>query len=156
MAKKKKIFKNLKEECDFMWSLLIKATAGFASEVNGESECRLQSHHITGKSSLGLRYSVLNGYCCSEGQHKFGFHHTGRAEGYRSIVEQQRGKDIWDKLSVVKRLPSKKLNQYHLQLLVQLKEYELSITEFYESKDYKTKAVRDKYEYVISLIKKIK
>jgi hypothetical protein len=92
--------KLLEKENDVLWSRLVKLRAGECSEYSGRSAGYfLASHHLRGKSGLhyGIRWEPLNGYCCTSGEHKFGFHGTGR-EKYEKVVKAQRGQDIFDRL----------------------------------------------------------
>ncbi len=89
--------KQLKKYCDDLWSLCVKARAGFKSELSGKTEM-LNAHHLRGKSNYALRYSLINGFCCTGGEHIFGFHHTGRREQYEERVKLIRGKDIFERI----------------------------------------------------------
>lgn len=90
----------LKKYCDRLWSLLIKVRAGYKSEYSGKAEV-LNAHHLRGKKSLALRYSLENGYCCTAGEHKFGFHSIANNHKYESRVKEQRGADIFKRLEAV-------------------------------------------------------
>jgi len=69
------------DACDELWSLIIKGRAGNVSELSGKGGA-LHAHHLFGKSSLRLRYDLDNGIACTQGEHKFGFHHASRAADY--------------------------------------------------------------------------
>ena len=70
-----------KINCDklalMMWSELVKANAGYKSEISGLID-NLQSHHIFGKTgkSRCLRYSLRNGICLTAGEHNWFAHGT--------------------------------------------------------------------------------
>lgn len=98
--------KDLKKECDLLWSETIKARAGYKSELSGKTE-RLNSHHLKGKNSYALRYSLENGFCCTSGEHNFGFHNTERRASFEERVKRLRGADIFERLEKLKWCKSK-------------------------------------------------
>lgn len=89
--------KTLKTQCDQLWAKVIKARAGHKSEISGKTDS-LHAHHLRGKSSYRLRYELDNGVCCTAGEHFFGFHVTGRREGYEKIIARQRRPDLFEYL----------------------------------------------------------
>jgi len=136
-----------KEWCDFLWSLLVKAIAGFKSEISGDTE-DLQSHHLAGKPNFLLRYIVLdNGICITKGQHHFGFHHAGRVELYRSYAKKLRGEDIYEKLELLKNRNDKiSLATIEEFLIKQLVPFNEKIIYYYQAKEYKSVKVIKMYE----------
>ena len=94
LRKTKSRNKELKEECDALWSDLIKHRANWKSEISGRTE-KLHSHHLRGKSNYRLRYDLDNGVCCTSGEHFYGFHVAGRREQYEQIIALKRRKDIF-------------------------------------------------------------
>ena len=95
--------KPTQKEVDELWSILIKLRAGNKSELSGKTE-GLNSHHLRGKSCRALRYSLDNGFCCTKGEHFFGFHHISRYEDYEGRVKLLRGKYIFQKLRDLKKV----------------------------------------------------
>ena len=93
--------KLLEDECDRLWSYLVKLKAGFKSELSGKTG-GLDSHHLLGKPNYRLRYEVSNGMCLTSGEHFFTAHNAGRYEDFRRRVMELRGKDIFDKLYQLK------------------------------------------------------
>jgi hypothetical protein len=112
--------KDVKSECDKLWSKLIKLRAGMKSELSGKTD-RLHSHHLIGKSCYALRYSLENGICVTAGEHKFGFHHAGRQFAYNEKVKELRGSDIFEKLSLLKNQKCKDLKLMKLFLENEIK-----------------------------------
>jgi hypothetical protein len=142
-----------KEWCDFLWSLLVKALAGFKSEISESTET-LNSHHLAGKPNYWLRYIELdNGICITQGEHKWGYHHTGRAESYREHTKKLRGVDIYERLEWLK---NKKevigLAAVERFLLEKLAGFNKEIIDYYQSKDYKSKKVIGMYEKLFKSI----
>lgn len=103
MAKKK----SLKKECDELWALLVKAKAGYKSEISGKEgrqiggESILHAHHIKGKPNYRLRYEITNGVCLTAGEHKFGVHVEGRKASYEKRIAEAKGKKVMDKLASI-------------------------------------------------------
>lgn len=123
MIIKRQTNKDLKKECDRLWRLCIRKRAGNKSELSGRTEV-LQCHHLRGKPNLLLRYSLDNGFCCTKGEHFYGFHHTGRRASYEERVKILRGKDIFDKLEAMKNINAKQdLNLIKITLEMELKGY---------------------------------
>lgn len=88
----------LKTQCDKLWAEIIKARAGYQSEISGKTK-GLNAHHIAGKPNLKLRYDFDNGICITGGEHIFGIHHAGREQEYREKIKRVRGADIYERLS---------------------------------------------------------
>ena len=61
-------FKNKRRGADRLWADIIKARAGYKSEISGKTE-NLQAHHVHKKPNLALRYSLDNGICLTAGEH---------------------------------------------------------------------------------------
>lgn len=93
------------KECDRLWALLVKARAGYQSEISGRRE-GLNSHHLLGKSGrhAGLRWEPLNGVSCTSGEHFFGFHHAGNRSKYEEIINRLRGGNLFEKLEELARM----------------------------------------------------
>jgi len=148
--KPKKLFNTKKKECDFLWSTLIKARAGFVSELCG-SEGSLQSHHIIGKRNLSLRYSILNGFCCLAGEHNY-FLHGDNPNSVVMTMKEKKGSSIYTELEVVKNSKSVPMTAYYDYLLSELKPHRLAIKFWYEFQEYKTKAANDRYKHLLGLL----
>lgn len=86
-----------KKQVDKVWADCVKARAGYKSEISGKTE-NLHAHHLRGKSSYRLRYELENGVCCTSGEHFFGFHVTGRREGYEKMIAAKRRPDLFEYL----------------------------------------------------------
>lgn len=125
MTKRKLKPKITIKECDTLWAKLIKLRAGNKSELSGKTE-RLNAHHLAGKPNYWLRYMELdNGFCCTAGEHIFGFHHAGRFMSYIKKVQALRGADIYERLEAIKSKSVKiSLTEVKEFLETQLKEYE--------------------------------
>ena len=95
------IHKTLKKECDKLWALAVKARAGNKSEYSGKDGV-LHAHHICGKNSYALRYSLENGVALTAGEHKFIAHRADRAETFRSFVLKHKGADFYEKMEMLK------------------------------------------------------
>jgi len=93
-------------QCDDLWREIIKAKAGYRSELSGkmadpENGIYLQSHHILQKPNRRLRYELENGICITKGEHNWGAH-GGRQEEFRRKIQAIRGADIFDRLYLLK------------------------------------------------------
>jgi len=81
-----------------LWSEIVKANAGYVSEISGATE-NLNSHHIFGKSGKAkcLRYALPNGICITAGEHNFQAHGTPEnAKTFINRVKVERMDDyIW-------------------------------------------------------------
>ena len=51
------------KRCDELWSKVVKVQANYKCERCGNSEGRLNSHHIIARTNYKLRYDVYNGVC---------------------------------------------------------------------------------------------
>lgn len=62
------------DKLDTNWSALVKHRAGFKCEVCGcpMGKCKLNSHHIIGRTNRNLRWDLRNGVCLCVKHHKFG------------------------------------------------------------------------------------
>ena len=62
------------QQCENVWRFIIRSRAGFKSEIN-EKHTRdnsiLECHHILGKNSIALRFSLDNGICLADFQHRW-------------------------------------------------------------------------------------
>ena len=100
--------KSLKKECDALWAECVKTRAGYCSEWSGLAgrqiggEKILAAHHLVGKAGHRLRYDLDNGFCCTTGEHSFIFHNQGRVEAARERVKKLRGRDIFERLSLLR------------------------------------------------------
>ena len=66
--------KKRKKDMDKLWADVIKARAGYMSEISLQ-EGILAGHHIFGKPNLVLRYDIRNGICLlNHSEHIYGVH----------------------------------------------------------------------------------
>lgn len=133
---------------DFLWSVAIKARAGFKDELSGETDCDLQAHHLIGKATKILRWIILeNGISISTGRHKYGAHGSqSRQEDFRQAVRRLRGKDVFDELYVYKSKVEKViLADVEAFLLNRIEEHKDELIKWYATKSYKSKKVINKY-----------
>lgn len=135
-------FKELKKDCDELWSECIKARAKYKSEISGKEgrqiggDSILNAHHISGKSSLRLRYELENGICLTKGEHFFGIHHQGRQKSYEEKIKKVKGKDIYEKMKRLKNITGKTdLNIVEIYLKKKLSEYKLKVKKLRKTKD---------------------
>ena len=87
----------IKKQCDRLWIECIKARASYRSELSNIEGRKiggtaiLCSHHILGKATYRLRYSLDNGICLVNGkEHIFGVHNHNPAiaiEYYHRIIK---------------------------------------------------------------------
>lgn len=139
---KKKETKKLSLWVDFLWSLYIKARAGFKTEIplkKGSSEDHiLNSHHLVRKPNLLLRYSYDNGICITNGQHRFGFH----GKDYLYMEEQVRllrGEDVYKNLEKLRKVKERIfIREKEIELLILLKPYKMDIIRFSEKIPHST------------------
>ena len=114
--------KSLKKICDELWAKVIKAKAGYKSELSGKTES-LHAHHIAGKPNYRLRYEIENGICLTAGEHFFGIHHQGRQKDYEARIKAVRGEDIYERLEKLKsESKTKNLKLVKIYLESELKE----------------------------------
>lgn len=108
IKKTKSPHKDLKKECDELWSLIIKMRARFRCEytgANGKQIDRdgviLHSHHIYGKSTYAYRYDLNNGICLDSKIHKWYAHGTPeKQEQFRDFIKDVRGENFYEKMKV--------------------------------------------------------
>ena len=101
--------KSLKKQCDDLWGEIIKKRAGYKSELSGipgiqidpDNGHILDPHHIAKKPNYRLRYSLKNGICLTKWEHKYGIHGEHEEE-YRDHIKRVKGKDIYEKLSLLR------------------------------------------------------
>ncbi len=83
MKRPKNTIKKIKpwrKYCDWLWSRLIKARAGYKSELSGTvlradgRSGQLHSHHLIDSKVLCYRYEPKNGICLSAQEHKLDKH----------------------------------------------------------------------------------
>jgi hypothetical protein len=103
--------KSLKKQCDELWAKVIKARAGYMSELSGKTEA-LHSHHIAGKDCYRLRWELDNGICLTAGEHFYGIHHQGRKSAYEERIKRVKGQDIFERME--------KLRQYNAESKIDL------------------------------------
>lgn len=130
MKKNKKIRKkNYKNEADKLWAEIIKKKAGYKSEYSGKpgkqigGDSILNAHHLVGKKSLFLRYSIENGICLTNGEHNFIAHNINRQEEFRKKVIEIKRYDIYEKLTKFKYKTSTSIFEYWLWLKDEGKKY---------------------------------
>lgn len=65
---------SLTKKLDKQWSTLVKVRAKYKCEVCGKNgnQCRLNSHHIIGRTNRMTRWDLKNGCCLCTQHHKFG------------------------------------------------------------------------------------
>ena len=61
-----------KKALDAKWSRRVKQEAGYKCEICGNSDCRLNSHHIIGRRHMATRWYIPNGICLCVTHHLFG------------------------------------------------------------------------------------
>lgn len=130
---------------DDIWRDIIKARAGYMSEISQlwgvqiGGEHILEAHHIANKPNHILRYDLDNGICLTYGEHRFRAHadeawgrsriqaikgRTKKAK-FKDKVRALRGEDIYDKLQVLKNDRTKvDLDEVETFLKSELKKYE--------------------------------
>lgn len=99
MAKRKK---SAKKNLEDLWAELIKKIAGYRCELTGKNY-GLESHHICGKATNLLRFSLLSGMCLTTSKHIFGIHNPDREEDVRNEIINKRPITI-DGLNIIERL----------------------------------------------------
>lgn len=133
MAKRIKKPKSLKEQCEDLWHEIIKARAGYASEISGKEGLQIggssvvAAHHIYGKSNYLLRFSLENGICTTCGEHNFDAHgERSRQDVFEDKVKKLRGEDIYQKMRMLKTSNGKSdLKLVFIYLTEELKKYEV-------------------------------
>ena len=79
------------KQLDPLWAKAVKLRAGMKSEYKHIPDSYLAAHHIVGKPTNSLRYSLRNGVCITVGQHHFVSHHQGRCQAFREWALKLRG-----------------------------------------------------------------
>jgi hypothetical protein len=119
-AKKIKVPKPVdKKELEELWKEVIKARAGYKSELSGAEgrqiggTITLTAHHIVSKPNDALRFLELdNGICLDNGsEHLFGVHNKHdvvRARKYQDLIIEHIGKERYEKLLAMRTQCAKK------------------------------------------------
>lgn len=97
---KKRTTSQRKHDLHEKWAKIIKHRAGWKSELSGSGGI-MNAHHIARKPNYYLRFSLDNGICITQGEHKFGVHGE-RAEEYRAMIIQKIGQERWDRLHALR------------------------------------------------------
>ena len=100
--------KSNKKKLEDLWIKVIKARAGYKSELSGKpgkqigGETILTGHHIVGKPNDRLRFELDNGICLDNGaEHLFGVHNKFdpvKAKMYQDKIISYIGNDRYEKL----------------------------------------------------------
>ena len=109
-----------------LWAEAVKARAGYKSEFSGrkaKGRNYLNAHHILGKSTQGLRWSLDNGYCLLASEHVWGIHMASKESEYRDKIKEQRGSDIYERLKMLKQVKKIDLAVKKQELEAELKKY---------------------------------
>lgn len=104
-------------DCDILWAKAVKLRSGNRCEITGNfgTIFLLESHHVMGKSTLALRYSLKNGICLIYSLHRFKVHSTDPKifNKYKDIIKSKiilrEGEGIIEELNIMK-------NQSHVNL----------------------------------------
>lgn len=120
MAKRKR---NVEKLLDISWSHLVKLKANMKCEIeNCTHRPTLNSHHIFSRRNRSTRWDTDNGICLCVGHHtmssKFSAH--GNAIAFTYWLEEYKGKDFVEKLSIKAHSTVKMTNQDKEDLLVEL------------------------------------
>lgn len=118
---------------DSLWASIIKARARYICEISNEpgeqagGSYQLEAHHIHGKKSYALRYSLLSGICITDIQHNF-YAHGDDEILYKKFIKkvmELRGDDIIDRLQAIKDDRTEMdLDKIEQSLKLELKKYE--------------------------------
>lgn len=165
MRKKHKLgaTKNLKKKettvkwVEFLWKVAVKCLAGFQSELS-QQDGELHAHHLTGKDNLWMRYDLRNGICLLAGQHKYGAHGTPSKQiEFKRSVEMLRGKGVIDRLYDELRWKKGEPNLFDEEerLIKVIAPHTHQLTKWFESKDYKSKAVIQDYKRLFEKLQQL-
>lgn len=119
-------YKKLKKECDDLWKEIIFIKAGYKSEISQQEGKKiggthiLQAHHIGRKPNNRLRYEIENGICLTMWEHKYGIH-GDHEEEYRERIKKVKGKDIYDRMALLRNAKSADLRTVKLFLEQELR-----------------------------------
>lgn len=106
----RKIGDNRKAYADELWSKLIKHKAGWKCEYCQSSITKgLSAHHLGLKKNYRMRYSIINGMALCSKHHLYTAHTKQPQEQIKwyEWVKSVRGEDIWDRLDLMRKNPSK-------------------------------------------------
>lgn len=111
-GKKKKKYikrnsKSLKNECLDLWYEIIRLFADNKCEFTGQlgTETVLNAHHLGGKNSYVMAFSLLNGILISQGIHKFRAHSDTiyNILEFKESVNYLKGYDIYEELERISK-----------------------------------------------------
>jgi len=118
--------KTLLKKCDDLWTLIIKERAGFKSELSGKEgkviggDAILHAHHIVRKPNYRLRFELDNGICLTAWEHRYGIHGDYEEE-YREKIKKVKGRDIYERMSLLRRIGKTDLQLIKIYLEQELK-----------------------------------
>ena len=130
MKKKIKVYTPTKKELENLWKEIIKAKAGYKSELSGiegrqiGGSKSITAHHIVGKPNDILRFLELdNGICLeNESEHIYGVHNKNdvvRARHYQDLIIAKIGQKRYDKLLMMRKQSSKKTDLMAAKIFLQ-------------------------------------
>lgn len=95
------------KRCNEKWSECVKIIAGYASEISGNKERVLNSHHLLGKKNWWLRFSLENGICITAGEHLTWHHDEGNRGEMERRIKEARGESVFMDLERLKDMQGK-------------------------------------------------
>lgn len=63
---------HFEKAADDLWSLKVKEKFGFKCAISGQSDVKIESHHLIGRKNSNYRYDINNGICLSAWHHTLG------------------------------------------------------------------------------------
>ena len=114
-----------KKQLDPLWTKAVKLRAHMKSEYRHIPDAYIAAHHIEGKATLAMRYSLDNGVCVTTGQHKFIAHTQGRAKRFREWALKKRGVTE-EYLNIISR---NRIDMFTMKIYLQqqIKKYEAAL-----------------------------
>ena len=122
--KPKTVRAKLYDECTELWQQVVKARAGYKSEINCHGGI-IAGHHILGKSNWWLRFDTENGICLTTGQH-YRRHYAAESEksGIHILILKIIGTRRFNRISLLIRKSGKPdLGMVKIRLQAELKSY---------------------------------
>ncbi len=122
--------KRLEKECEELWRKILLIKADYKSELSGiagkqtdKNGAVLDVHHIARKPNYRLRYELENGIVLTKWEHRYGIH-GNHEEEYRKAIKRVKGKDIYERMALLRNQTTHDLRMVKTYLEKKLKEVE--------------------------------
>lgn len=114
------------QQCTELWRFIVRSKAGFRSEINEKytmNNSVLECHHICGKNSLALRFSIDNGICLADFQHRWSVSLDMRERKHlENEITKVRGENFKERIKE-SLIYHSTIDEYYDDLLIEAKKY---------------------------------